>query len=131
MGGGIALQYVLRAPHQYAACFALSSFMCSSAKVYEQPTLRAPPIFMRHGGADGFIRPEWGTATADRLMTFGVSVDYDIIPGLPHALADSEIEELTDWLLPKLSAEGAGLLVMGQPGQRKDDEQVQDLRELR
>eukprot|EP01050_Picozoa_sp_SAG11_P057586 SAG11_NODE_36340_length_262_cov_0.631902_1_plen_78_part_01 len=40
----------------------------------------------RHGAADDFILPAWGRATAQRLESLGVDVNYDEVPGLMHQL---------------------------------------------
>jgi len=108
MGGGIALQCVLRGEHRLAACFALSSFMCDEAVVYERlasekkPLPTSPPIFMRHGDSDDFILPQWGASTAKKLQSFELSVDFGLVPRARHELVSDEIEELADWLFPKL-----------------------------
>ena len=103
MGGGIALQCMLRSPHRsFAACFALSSFLCDEAAVYRRIGPSAVPIFMRHGDADDFILSAWGQATATKLTSHALDVDFATVPGLAHELGDDEINELTDWLLPKL-----------------------------
>ena len=106
MGGGLALQCMLRTKHRLGACFALSSFMCAQAAIYSRPEevvlASASPIFMRHGAADGFILPSWGSETAEKLATVGMEVDFGLVPHLQHALEDDEIASLTDWLWVKL-----------------------------
>jgi hypothetical protein len=57
---------------------------------------------MRHGAADGFILPSWGSETAERLAAVGIEVDFGLVPHLQHALEDDEIASLTDWLWVKL-----------------------------
>ena len=110
MGGGIALQCMLRSPHKLGACFALSAFMCERAAIFERlekhegaaARARFPPCFIRHGAADDFILPQWGRATADRLLRLGLDVDFDLIPGVRHELSDGEVEELSEWVFGRL-----------------------------
>ena len=115
MGGGIAMQYGYRTPHRLAAVFALSSYLTHDAAVYEAmrrrppQSRRFPPLFQRHGAADAFIRPQWGRATADRLASLGVAVDFGVVQGLQHQLADCEMEQLDAFLADALTeTEGPG-----------------------
>jgi phospholipase/carboxylesterase len=109
MGGGIAMQCMLRSPHRLGACFALSSFLCERAAIYERLDASAArathaPVYIRHGGADDFILPAWGRATADKLRSLGLAVDYGEVPGVRHELSDASVAGLSAWLLPKLTA---------------------------
>lgn len=120
MGGGIALQAALRSKRRYAGVFALSSYLCDNAAVYqrlaaaqdrlkiaasddEDAALLALPVFMRHGAADKFILPVWGEASATQLAALGLNVNAGMVPGLAHDMADGEVEELTAWLLQVLT----------------------------
>ena len=109
MGGGIALQMALRSKRRLGGVFALSSYMCTDAAVYERYELTAeatvstrPPIFMRHGDADRFIAPAWGVATAERLKGLGFDVNAALLPGVAHEMVDGELEELAEWVLAAL-----------------------------
>ena len=107
MGGGIALQFAARSRHRLAAVFALSSYLCDGAKAYELLSGRRgdaglPPVFMRHGSADDFIKPAWGQSTAERLAALGANIDFALIPGMDHSLEDGEVESLGKWLLSRL-----------------------------
>jgi len=104
MGGGMALHLALReADRGLAGVFALSSFMCASSPAFAlESARRAPPVFMRHGAADGFILPRWGEATAEELRALGAEVDFALVAGLDHTMADAEVIELTAWVLDRL-----------------------------
>jgi predicted esterase len=120
MGGGQALQVALRSRRRFAGAFALSSYLCENAAVYQRlaaaqarlaaaasddadAALLSLPVFMRHGAADPFIAPAWGAATSAKLAAFGLAVDAAPVPGLGHDLADGEVEELAAWLLRVLA----------------------------
>jgi len=108
MGGGIALQVALRSQRKLAGAFALSSYLCERAAVYDLVGQRAstaaglPPVFMRHGTADGFILPAWGRATAQQLETMGVQVDFALVPHAAHELKGEALDELREWLGTRL-----------------------------
>jgi predicted esterase len=101
MGGGLSLQFAFRTSHRLGGVFALSSYLNNEAAVFKQIEARAregiPPAFMRHGTADGFILPAWGSKTATRLSMLGVNVQFDTIDGLEHSLCRSELKQLSDW----------------------------------
>ncbi|KAJ1631089.1 Alpha/Beta hydrolase protein [Pavlovales sp. CCMP2436] len=100
MGGGMALNLALReADRGLAGVFALSGYMCFQSPAFALASAkRLPPVYMRHGAADGFILPEWGAATADELRALGTSVDFALVPGLEHSLTDDEVVQLTEWV---------------------------------
>lgn len=118
MGGGIALQLALRHPDMLGAAFVLSSFMCDDAAAYklvEQRSREAraswPPIFMAHGQADGFIRPEWGKRTFLRLEAAGLPIKFVSVPRLRHELSAGELDQLGEWLrdlFPPGAGSGSG-----------------------
>lgn len=113
MGGGIALQLGLRHPEELAGIFALSSYMCDDAAVFKQlegmELGSRPPIFMAHGEADGFIRPAWGRATAERLKKMGMSVRFESLPRMGHELVRREIDLLRGWMQGVLSLDSLGM----------------------
>ena len=104
MGGGIAIQCMLRSKYRLGAVFALSSFLCDKAAIYErsQDGREMPPAYIRHGAADDFILPAWGKATASKLRTLGVEVDFGLLPGVRHELTDESVEDLSEWLHRRL-----------------------------
>ena len=64
-GGGIAIQLAYRKPGTaLAGAFALSSYACDDSPLWAAledvagQDRRRPPLFQRHGAADGYIRPE-------------------------------------------------------------------------
>eukprot|EP00929_Paragymnodinium_shiwhaense_P034000 TRINITY_DN18554_c0_g2_i1.p1 TRINITY_DN18554_c0_g2~~TRINITY_DN18554_c0_g2_i1.p1 ORF type:complete len:290 (+),score=58.85 TRINITY_DN18554_c0_g2_i1:31-870(+) len=112
MGGGIALQLALRYPESVGAVFALSSYMCTDAAIFQklekQPPIAGalPPIFMAHGEADGYIRPAWGKETAERLQTLGATVTFKALRGIRHELSRPELSSLSSWLAETLQLQG-------------------------
>ena len=112
----VSLQYGFRTKHKLAGLFALSSYLNDDAAVYSRleqecssPPCAAgtakglPPVFMRHGEADGYIRPAWGRGTAEKLSDLGVDVTFDSIPNLQHSLDPREMEELRKWIFEQLA----------------------------
>ena len=102
----MALQFAFRTRRRLAAVFALSSYLCDQSDVYEllasSPTQHRPPVFMRHGAADTFIRTQWGEATAEQLRRLGVPVDFATIPRLSHQLSNAAVDQLAAWMESKL-----------------------------
>ena len=104
MGGGIAIQAALRSKYDLGGAFALSSYLCDDAAIYEalageHPAL-GPRIWMAHGESDNFVRPSWGEATAKRLRGYGIEVAWRSYPGVQHELTREELDELNGWLAP-------------------------------
>ena len=113
-GGGIALQLAYRGSELGAALagvFVLSSYANDDSPMWSSlakaPSRRRPPLFQRHGDADGYILPAWGEATAGALRASGVDVDFGVEPRLRHSLGDAELEALRGWLLGRLGAGSA------------------------
>merc|ERR1712060_47655 len=89
---------------ELAGIFVLSSYACDDSPMWDvlkaNATRRRPPLFQRHGAADHYILPAWGTATAKRLhVEGGVEVDFGLVEGLSHELAKTEMDQLMEWLL--------------------------------
>ena len=96
-----------RTGHKLGGVFALSSYLNDEAAAYKLIECSGggasyPPVFMRHGAADGFIRTEWGQRTAERLSALGVTVDFATVPLLAHQLAPAEMDALRGWLAERL-----------------------------
>lgn len=103
MGGGIAIQAALRSKHNLGGVFALSSYLCDDAAVFatlENRPRGGPRIWMAHGAADRFVRPEWGQATAARLRGYGLEVSWRSYAGMQHELRLDELDDLDRWLSP-------------------------------
>ena len=83
--------------------------MVDTAAVYEQlpRTPPPPPMFIRHGSEDNFIWPRWGEATAEKLASLGVPVDFAMVTGIRHEMDGAELDAVADFLLSKLSDEDA------------------------
>ena len=120
-----------RAAEHVGAVFALSSYLCEDAELYSLlggdaaarwgggegrgTPPRLPPLFMRHGDRDDFIRTEWGEATAGRMAGLlaggdggtGAAVDWGEVRGAAHEMVPSEVEELLEWLLAGAGAPDA------------------------
>lgn len=110
MGGGIALQTALRSKHAVGGVFAMSSYLCDDAAIFpvlarlehegEGPRTTMPRIWMAHGAADTFVRPEWGEATAKRLRGYGLEVSWRSYVHMQHELRQDELDDLDKWLTP-------------------------------
>ena len=106
MGGGIALQTALRSKHDIGGVFAMSSYLCDEAAVYasmeasDKRAMRKPRLWMAHGAADDFVRPEWGEATATRLRGYGLEVTWRSYAQMRHELRQDELDDLSEWLSP-------------------------------
>ena len=118
MGGGIALQAGFRYHSRLGAVFALSSFACEGSELFNiaRSSASPPPVFMRHGAADDFILPSWGSATAEQLRAVGVDVDFGTVPGLPHAMVTHEATELFEWVTAKLTVKDTEPPAPANPG---------------
>jgi len=104
MGGGLALQMGLRTKHDLAGVFAMSSYMCDEARVFErlekEGVAGTPRIWMAHGAEDDFVLPGWGESTSKKLKSLGVDVQWRSYPTLRHEVRPDELGDLGDWLEP-------------------------------
>ena len=95
------------------ACFALSSFLCSSSSVLDNLTNSDIPIFLTTGKAvimpnkqiclllgteDSLVHHDWVESTKSRLEEKKVSVEFRLVQGLEHEIAKGQIGELMGWL---------------------------------
>ena len=93
---------------QVAACFALSSFLCSQSQVYQalahQGDTERPDLFLSCGTEDSLVRAAWVEDTRDRLAGLGVAVTHYTVPGLQHQLESEHLNTLIQWrtTLPSL-----------------------------
>ena len=53
-----------------------------------------------HGGADDFVRPQWGEATYQQLRARGLDVQWKVYPGMRHELRREELDDLNAWMMP-------------------------------
>ena len=95
----------------------MSSYLCEQAKVYELLDRSHPPnelpralanslasqrprVWMAHGARDGFVLPQWGEATSEKLREAGLEVEWQTYAGLRHSLRQDELEDLSRWMAP-------------------------------
>lgn len=97
-GGHMALHAVYGQGVQVAACFALSSFLCSSTAVTEHLRSPSTPLLLSTGTADGLVEEGWVGSTAARLAAAGVGVEHRVVEGLGHDMARHQLEGLMAWL---------------------------------
>ena len=99
------------------ACFALSSFLCSSSSVVDNLTNSDIPLFLSTGKAvimpnkqtchllgteDSLVHHDWVESTRKRLEEKKVSVEFSLVQGLEHEIANGQIGELMGWLAQKV-----------------------------
>ena len=91
---------------QVAACFALSSFLCSHSQVYQalrsQEDSERPALFLSCGSEDSLVCPAWVEDTRDRLAQLGVRVTHSTVPGLQHELESKHLNTLIQWINSRL-----------------------------
>ena len=96
-GGAIALQTALLTEHNLAGLMALSTYLAIPDEVENAVSRRDLPIFMAHGNVDPVLRPEWGRASRDKLISAGYKVDWHEYP-MAHAVCPEEIADISNWL---------------------------------
>lgn len=100
----------ITAPHKLAGIFMLSGYLLIHKKLKAMIPADSPnqktPIFIGQGDADQVVKPEWSTATRDKLKEWGFDVDHRMYPNLPHSAAPQEIEDLTQYLQARLPEQG-------------------------
>lgn len=97
-GGHMALHAVYGQGLEVGACFALSSFLCSSTSVTERLRSSSTPLLLSTGTADGLVEEGWVGSTASRLAAAGVEVEHRVVKGLGHDMARAQLEGLMAWL---------------------------------
>ena len=90
---------------QVAACFALSSFLCSHSQVYQalsrQEDRPRPALFLSCGSEDSLVMPAWVEDTRHRLTQLGVAVTHSTVPGLQHQMESEHLYSLIHWINSK------------------------------
>ena len=93
-------------PVQVAACFALSSFLCSHSQVYQalrsQEDRRRPALFLSCGSEDSLVAPAWVEDTGQRLGQLGVAVTQSLVTGLQHEMESKHLYTLIQWINSQL-----------------------------
>ena len=91
-------------PVEVAACFALSSFLCSQSQVYqalrrqEDSQRQRPALFLSCGSQDELVAPAWVEDTRDKLAQLGVAVTHSTVPGLQHQMETEQLYSLIQWI---------------------------------
>ncbi|OBS08397.1 alpha/beta hydrolase [Acidihalobacter prosperus] len=96
-GGLIALAAGLAGNVPVDGVAALSTYQWSAS----MPAQPSPPVFMAHGDADSVIPIAIGRASAQRLASQGVAVDWREY-AMAHAICQPEIGDLAGWLGARL-----------------------------
>ena len=98
----MSLQAVYGGGVQVAACFALSSFLCSHSQVYQalgrQEDRQRPALFLSCGSQDSLVSAAWVEDTRERLTQLGVAVTHSTLPGLQHEMESEHLYSLIQWI---------------------------------
>jgi len=109
-GGAMSILSGVTCPTKLGGIFGLSCYMLLQGKLKDMVPASTPnqqtSIFMGHGTADPLIKVQWGEATAERLKTWGYSVDLKTYRGLQHSAAPEEINDLETWLRARIPDQG-------------------------
>jgi predicted esterase len=114
-GGAMSLYTALRWPEADAALPPPAGVLCMSgylplpftatedlsglSALRGLPSQPGLPVLLCHGDADPMVRPEWSTATSEKLDELGCSnVDHKWFKGLEHSVNDEELKVVTAWL---------------------------------
>ncbi|KAJ1157644.1 hypothetical protein NDU88_010349 [Pleurodeles waltl] len=106
MGGAMAMHLAYRHHQTVAGVFALSSFLNKSSIVYQtlkNNPIRLPELYQCHGTSDELVMHSWGEETNHMLSSLGVPTSFHSIPNLYHELRKDELENLSSWILKKLT----------------------------
>lgn len=91
-GGVMVQQMALQQPEQVAGVGSLSAWT-----PFEIPPNRLN-VFVGHGRADALVPERLGRDTCQAWQAAGARVTCHAYPGLEHAIAPQEIEDLNRWL---------------------------------
>jgi len=97
-GGVIAINAALRSAHRLAGLMALSTWLALPDALERDGLDTSLPVFMAHGQFDPMVLPEYGRASADRLVEAGFDVEWHVYP-MAHAVCPQEIGDIRSWLL--------------------------------
>lgn len=108
-GGAMSLYTALRWPEADAALPPPAGVLCmsgylplpftSAEDLSGLDALRDLPVLLCHGDADPMVRPEWSSATYEKLDELGCSnVDHRWFKGLEHSVSEEELQVAAAWL---------------------------------
>jgi len=101
-GGALALYTATQGPHSFSGVIALSAYLPLASKLSAKNS--ATPIFMGHGTGDFVVQHSWGKESAEQLKRLGCSsVTFKSYQNLDHSCNDTEIRDVTDFLLNLLT----------------------------
>jgi len=102
-GGVIAINTALRSAQRLAGLMALSTWLALPDVLERDGLDTSLPVFMAHGRFDPMVLPDYGRASADRLIAAGFDVEWHDYP-MAHAVCPQEIDDIRTWLLSVLGA---------------------------
>lgn len=97
-GGHQSIHSVYRRGIQVDACFALSSYLCRTSRVYQDVSSNPPPLFYSHGQDDDIVNVSWAEETNQNLLNLGVKATFNIEPGLKHDISSDQLGRLFQWI---------------------------------
>ena len=98
-GGAMALHVGLRYPKPLGGILALSCYLPLLTRLDEErdPANQQVPIMMAHGTFDPVVPLQLGTASRDKLLSLGYTVDWREYP-MQHEVNLDEINDIGAWL---------------------------------
>lgn len=103
-GGAIALHCYLHGSIELVGVLALSTYLPLSEKLadLDNSALASKHIFMAHGELDDILPLSFATRSRDTLRALGAHIDWHQY-SMAHSLSNQEVEDLSAWLIDKLS----------------------------
>ncbi|ORX48217.1 Phospholipase/carboxylesterase [Hesseltinella vesiculosa] len=95
-GGVMALLTGLTSERKFGGIIACSTWlgMAEKMKTMGAEANKKTPILMCHGDADPVVRYQFGEESANKLKSYGYSVNFKTYPGMPHSACPDEIQEI-------------------------------------
>jgi len=98
-GGAVALHTALRQNAPLGGVLALSTYLpladCAAQERLE--ATKATPVFMAHGRSDPIVPFAMGTASRERLLGLGYSVEWHDY-AMQHSVCQAELRDIEGWL---------------------------------
>ena len=100
-GASMALAAVLKRPREFAGAIALSGLCCPEMLPQDTASVQGLKVFMSHGRFDPVIPVAQARASRELLTPLGLDLQYKEYD-MPHAIAQSCLEDLDAWLRTRL-----------------------------